>query len=658
MTRYARWIWLLFALAAQTASAQTLRAYERAGDKAFARGDLPTAKIHYEAVVDGLPDRARARYRLAETCRLTYDWAAAAEHYRALIGSGADAAFPLAPYHLAGCLKCLGEYDGARHFFSDFLEKNREKNLPLELARAETEIQGADALLPALLASDRGIWTVRRLTDTLVNTPYSDFGAHEVDGQLYFSSRRFEAGPSAKGRGGMLTRLLADGRPLPGPNAPGRHNANSCAGALERRLYFSRCEARSATPGPCAVYFSVEGYGQWTDGDRLGAPVNLPKTSNTQPAVGHDSLDRAERLYFVSDRPGGFGGTDIWYCALDLDGLPRGEARNAGPDVNTPGDEATPFFHGPSQTLYFASEGRYGLGGYDIFRAARKEGLFAPAENIGLPFNSPAHDLYFVLNADDTSGYLASNRPIDTASTRDVCCLDIYRFAEKPRPRPALSPLEPWPPVFPAAAGERPLQPLWSAESTDPKDLLPIRLYFANDEPDSNSWAHATPIRYRSAFEAYRMLRETYREGFVRSADPSRQAEGRAAVEAFFDGEVRPNAEKLNMFLFALFIRLQKGERFTVEVRGFTSPRATAPYNIALAHRRIASVRNECTAWRNGALAPYLSSGALRLRILPFGETRSPQGISDRLDDFPRSVFSPDASRERRVEIEAVTRER
>jgi hypothetical protein len=658
MTRYARWIWMLLALAAQTASAQTLRAYERAGDKAFARGDLPTAKAHYEAVVEGAPDRERARYRLAETCRLTYDWAAAAEHYRALIGSGADAAFPLAPYHLAGCLKCLGEYDGARRFFSDFLEKNREKNLPVELDRAQFEIQGADALLPALLVSDQGAYTLLRLTDTLVNTPYSDFGAHEVDGQLYHSSRRFEAGPAAKGRGGLLTRLLADGQPLEQPNAPGRHIANSCTGYYGRRLYFSRCEAQTATPGPCAVYLSVEGYGEWTDGDRLGAPVNLPKTSNTQPAVGYDSLERSERLYFVSDRPGSLGGTDIWYCALDLDGLPRGEARNAGPEVNTPGDEATPFFHGPSQTLYFASEGRYGLGGHDIFRAARTEGLFAPAENIGRPFNSPAHDLYFVINADDTSGYLASNRPLDTASARDICCLDIYRFAEKPRPRPVLSLLEPWPPVFAAIGVERRLAPLWPSDSIDLGALLPIRLYFANDEPDSNSWASTTLLRYRSAFEAYWTLRETYREGFVRSAEPSRQAEGRAAVEAFFDGEVRPNAEKLNAFLFALLTRLQKGERFTVDVRGFTSPRSTAPYNIALAQRRIASVRNEWLAWRNGALATYLSSGALRLRILPIGEARSPAGISDQLDDFPRSVFSPDASRERRVEIEAVTRDR
>jgi hypothetical protein len=648
---------MLFALAAQTALGQSLRAYERAGDKAFARGDLPTAMAHYRTVLDGAPHRDGARYRLAEACRLTYDWAAAAEQYRRLLESGAEGAFPLAPYHLANCLKCLGDYEASRHFFSDFLEKNREKNLPVELARAESEIQGAEALLPALLASDQGAHVVRRLADTLVNTPHSDFGAHEVDGHLFHSSRRFAPAPSDKGRGGLLTRLLVDGQPVYELDAAGRHTANSCTSAYEQRLYFSRCEARTATPGPCAVYFSIVGYGQWTNGDRLGPPVNLPQTSNTQPTVGRDSLDRVERMYFVSDRPGGYGGTDIWYCALDLEGFPRGEAHNAGPEINTPGDEATPFFHVPSQTLYFASEGRYGLGGHDIFRAARTGSLFAGAENLGRPFNSPAHDLYYVRNADDTSGYLASNRPIDPAASQDVCCLDVYRFAEKPRPLPALQLLPALPPVF-AAAAFRTLPGLWPTDSTDLGSLLPIRLYFANDEPDSNSVLRSTPRRYQATFAEYWSRKEAYREGFVLGADPARQPEGRAAVEAFFAGEVRPNADKLYVFLSLLLQRLQKGERFTVDLRGFTSPRATAPYNIALAQRRIASVRNEWLAWRNGALAPYLSSGALRLRVLPIGEAQSPAGISDRLDDFPRSVFSPDASRERRVEVQAVTRDR
>ncbi|HXP49885.1 MAG TPA: OmpA family protein, partial [Bacteroidia bacterium] len=114
-------------------------------------------------------------------------------------------------------------------------------------------------------------------------------------------------------------------------------------------------------------------------------------------------------LYFVSDRPGGLGGRDIYVCTRDSAGH-WGAATNLGAPINTAEDEEGVFIHPDGKTLYFSSKGHGGFGGYDIFRSDFINGAWSEPVNLGEPINTPDDDVFFVLGADGKTGFYSSSR--------------------------------------------------------------------------------------------------------------------------------------------------------------------------------------------------------------------------------------------------------
>jgi len=143
---------------------------------------------------------------------------------------------------------------------------------------------------------------------------------------------------------------------------------------------------------------------------------NNPECSVGQPAISPNG----KSFYFVSDMPGGYGGTDIYVCK-DQDGL-WGTPENLGPAINTDRNELFPFI-GADGTLYFSSTGLPGLGGLDVFAAKPDAGGgFSFAVNVGAPINGPSDDFAFIIDAAKQSGYFTSNRAGSTGED------DMYSF--------------------------------------------------------------------------------------------------------------------------------------------------------------------------------------------------------------------------------------
>lgn len=144
-------------------------------------------------------------------------------------------------------------------------------------------------------------------------------------------------------------------------------------------------------------------------------PFNSNEFSVCSPSLSKDGT----KLYFSSDMPGGYGGYDLYVVEIDKGFF--GRPQNLGSDINTEGNENFPFIH-ESNTLYFASDGYIGLGGYDTYSAKLRKGIFKEKTNLGKPINSPKDDFCFIIDSAMTSGYFSSNR--DGGVGED----DIYAF--------------------------------------------------------------------------------------------------------------------------------------------------------------------------------------------------------------------------------------
>ncbi|NLU96183.1 OmpA family protein [Chitinophaga sp. Ak27] len=165
------------------------------------------------------------------------------------------------------------------------------------------------------------------------------------------------------------------------------------------------------------IYQSVKKNGKWE------TPVLMPGINIEGYSASHAVLSSGgDVLYFVSDRPGGLGQTDIWYAEKQADGT-WGAPVNCGSQVNTVAAETFPTVN-EDGILYFSSKGYAGMGGYDIYRVKGSKSNWEVPENMKLPFNSGADDMGLVLKRNGYEGYLASNRPGGMGKD------DIYYFSD------------------------------------------------------------------------------------------------------------------------------------------------------------------------------------------------------------------------------------
>jgi hypothetical protein len=152
-------------------------------------------------------------------------------------------------------------------------------------------------------------------------------------------------------------------------------------------------------------------------------PVKFDKTINskyTELAACISSDGR--QLFFASDRPGGYGGLDLYLCQLLPNGK-WGEPLNLGPKVNTPYDDDFPNLSPDNKTLYFSSKGHTSMGGYDIFKVEwnAEKRIFGSVMNLGYPINTPADNMNFRISSTGRYGYVSTQRDDSYGD------LDIYR---------------------------------------------------------------------------------------------------------------------------------------------------------------------------------------------------------------------------------------
>ena len=162
--------------------------------------------------------------------------------------------------------------------------------------------------------------------------------------------------------------------------------------------------------------------GKWTKPESMGNEINTKYIENSV-AISKDG----KTLFFASNRPGGFGGMDI-YMSKKIKKGSWGKPENLGNVINTEFDDEGPFIDADGQTLYFSSKGHKGMGGFDIYKSLYDDvnHKWSEPSNLGLPINSPDDDIYFVVPGEDEVAYYATVKDEVMEGTGDVVLFRIY----------------------------------------------------------------------------------------------------------------------------------------------------------------------------------------------------------------------------------------
>jgi outer membrane protein OmpA-like peptidoglycan-associated protein len=235
-------------------------------------------------------------------------------------------------------------------------------------------------------------------------------------------------------------------------NKLGYETANGSYSPDGKEFYFSRCNFNNEGKRFCKIYNAhIGANGEFQKIKPLPEYINKAKYSQSQPMIHYTRINGrlSKVLFFVSNRKGGFGNNDIWYAVWSEKKKRFSRPINLGQQINTVGNEGSPYYDSLNYKFYFSSDGHPGFGGMDIFSTSMKDMAFKELKNMGQPINSAGDDHYFIISPDAYQGFFASNRAGANQLNDTYCCEDIFRFVHKnkltkpKKPEIAAQPIEP-----------------------------------------------------------------------------------------------------------------------------------------------------------------------------------------------------------------------
>lgn len=632
---------------APLAQAQKLKQLIADGDKAMADNDFFSAAIYYnQAILQDSSDMA-IQYKYAEASRLNYDYDIADHWYAKVFKKDSQGKlYPECSFWLATMKKSKGKYKDAKKMFDKYAKKNKKKKDSYYVKKAIQEVAACDYAQLLIASPDKTIKMIH--LDSMVNSKVSEYAPIQVDSVLWFSSLRDKKDRDKKNnvsynkiytsvkdslkwkKANELDSLF---------NKNGIHNANTAFNNDFTKVYITRCVQKNSSEFNCEIYSSVYKDGHWDQLQLLPPEINQKGSTNTQPAIGF--LGEQEVLFFASNRSGGEGKMDIWYCPVNKDGS-FGKAVNAGKKINSIEDDITPYYCKPCQDLFFSSTWHKGLGGFDIFKSTYDEKGFSEVKNLGVPINSNYNDIYFSINSQKDAAFLSSNRIGSYFEEKESCCNDIYTFKIPKINEPPV--VVDSTPVF----------------VTQMKLLVPLTLYFHNDEPDKKTLAITTTKNYKKTYEDYSAMRELYKKEYSKGATGENLERAIGDIDNLFDDSVDAGMQDLEKFAQLLVKVLADSEKVTITMKGYCSPLASTDYNVNLAKRRISSLRNYFMQYENGVLAKYVDNknpleGNITFIDEQIGELKARPNVSDDYYDTKNSIYNPVAALERKIQIIAIS---
>lgn len=558
-----------FFLRRQYGQALELLDYSLKKDPSFSEAHLQAAKI-YEA----LTDAARAEY-----------------HYKKVNKQqGGNPKFVEAPYQLAKIYFKQGKYEDARALASQVIETPKAA----KVIREEAQMLLANINFTEEAIQHPVDFQPQRVAGELHQFPLQYFPVLTVDQQtMIFTGRRgitprydediYISQKSAQGEW-QAPEVLSE-------NINTIHNEGTCAISADgRTLIFTACEGRKGY-GSCDLFVSYRKGDEWSVPKNLGPEVNS-SAWESQPALSADG----NTLYFTSDRKGGYGKRDIYVTERDTQNN-WSDARNVGNTINTARDEVSPFIHVNGQTLYFASNGLPGFGGFDLYVTERDQQVWSEPKNLGYPINTFEDQASLFITADGLDAYYSN----EEQRRGEYVKSEIYTFAIPAEIRVQNRSNYVYGSVYHAITKE----PLEAAiELIDLREQQPVSsvasdpvsgeyLMVLTEGSEYALYVNKDDFLFKSLTFNYITPSEAYIQEPIEIdiyLDPIQKGEETVLNNVFFDTDKYEIKEKSKPELNKIAVFLQENPDISISINGHTDNVGTDQYNQTLSTQRAKAI--------------------------------------------------------------------
>lgn len=414
---------IFLVLIALKASAQT--ASQKKADKEYVQYAYIDAISIYERVAEKGYKDEKIFQRLGNAYYFNGELAKAAKWYDGLFEINSEQE-PEYYYRYAQTLKATGDYAKADKTLETFNKKIATDKRGILFEKNKNYIDQIKANSGRFEIVNAGI-----------NSTQTDYGSAYYDQKLVFASARDTGGVAKKtfkwtnkSFTNLYSAALKEDGTLGKPERfekkiNSKFNESTPVFTKDgKTMYFTRNNFLYGKRGRddqkitlLKLYKAEYINGKWSNIAEL--PFNSDQYSTAHPALSTDE----KKLYFASDMPGTLGQSDLYSVTINSDGS-FGKPENLGSSINTEGRETFPFISGDNE-IYFASDGRPGLGGLDVYVSKINiDGSFTEVQNVGAPINGQQDDFAFIINSENRKGFFSSNR--EGGNGND----DIYRFTE------------------------------------------------------------------------------------------------------------------------------------------------------------------------------------------------------------------------------------
>jgi OmpA-OmpF porin, OOP family len=422
------------------ANAQFGNDYLKAADKYYRLADYASAAVYYEkylqvgakggsneyepyevTIKKKMGQNANSHeavYHLAESYRLLTNFEKAEPVYKQLL-QATTGITPLAYFHYAGVLRAQAKYAEAEQSLNIFLDKYKTEDAYTNNARRE--LLNLRFIQEQLASADIKRYSLQKITGGRDGASYAPVVT--PDNSLLFTATWADSTGSGKQRHrnrllqanytgaeiGNITSVELPGAPL--------HEGTPAISNDGNTLYITRWKIADGKK-LASIYKSIKTAGGWSEPVVLNNIVNETGYSAQQPVI----LNNGKYLVYASDKNGGYGGYDLWCAELNSTGDPV-STTNLGEVINTPFNEEAPYYHVATGNLVFASNGKVGMGGYDLFYSTGEPSHWQQPVNFGYPVNSVKDDMYFA--SSNGSKKLLEDAFISSDRTA-ACCLELF----------------------------------------------------------------------------------------------------------------------------------------------------------------------------------------------------------------------------------------